>query len=44
MGGLFGGLLGVELVKKFIEKKQSLGDLFVFLIILGIFISQIDCF
>lgn len=44
MGGLFGGLLGVELVKKIINEKQSSGDLFVFPIILGIFIGRIGCF
>lgn len=44
MGGLFGGLLGVELAKKIISEKQSSGDLFVFPIILGIFIGRIGCF
>lgn len=44
MGGLFGGLLGVELAKKIIGEKQSSGDLFVFPIILGIFIGRIGCF
>ena len=44
MGGLFGGLLGVELTKKIIGEKQSSGDLFVFPIILGIFIGRIGCF
>lgn len=44
MGGLFGGLLGVELVKKIIGERQSSGDLFVFPIILGIFIGRIGCF
>ncbi|WP_299883472.1 prolipoprotein diacylglyceryl transferase [uncultured Lacinutrix sp.] len=44
MGGLFGGLLGVELAKKQIGEKQSSGDLFVFPIILGIFIGRIGCF
>ena len=44
MGGLFGGLLGVELVKSIIGEKQSSGDLFVFPIILGIFIGRIGCF
>ncbi|WP_397364113.1 prolipoprotein diacylglyceryl transferase [Olleya sp. R77988] len=44
MGGLFGGLLGVELAKKMIGEKQSSGDLFVFPIILGIFIGRIGCF
>lgn len=44
MGGLFGGLLGVEISKKIIREKQSSGDLFVFPIILGIFIGRIGCF
>lgn len=44
MGGLFGGLLGVELAKKIINESQSSGDLFVFPIILGIFIGRIGCF
>ncbi len=44
MGGLFGGLLGVELVKKRIGETQSSGDLFTLPIILGIFIGRIGCF
>ena len=44
MGGLFGGLLGVELDKKYIGETQSSGDLFVFPIVLGIFIGRIGCF
>ena len=44
MGGLFGGLLGVELAKKLIGEKQSSGDLFVFPIIIGIFIGRVGCF
>ncbi|RKE98769.1 prolipoprotein diacylglyceryl transferase [Ichthyenterobacterium magnum] len=44
MGGLFGGLLGVELAKKVIGETSSSGDLFVFPIILGIFIGRIGCF
>ena len=44
MGGLFGGLLGVELAKKLIGETQSSGDLFVFPIILGIFMGRIGCF
>lgn len=44
MGGLFGGLLGVELVKLFINEKQSSGDLFTLPIIIGIFIGRIGCF
>lgn len=44
MGGLFGGLIGVELAKKMIGEKQSSGDLFVFPIIVGIFVGRIGCF
>lgn len=44
MGGLFGGLLGVELAKKIVGEKRSSGDLFTFPIILGIFIGRIGCF
>ncbi len=44
MGGLFGGLLGVEISKKMIGEKQSSGDLFTLPIILGIFIGRIGCF
>ena len=44
MGGLFGGLLGVELIKKIIGEKQSSGDLFTLPIILGIIIGRIGCF
>ncbi|MEZ4801519.1 MAG: prolipoprotein diacylglyceryl transferase [Gelidibacter sp.] len=44
MGGLFGGLLGVEISKKIIGETQSSGDLFAFPIILGIFIGRIGCF
>ncbi|EDP72817.1 prolipoprotein diacylglyceryl transferase [Flavobacteriales bacterium ALC-1] len=44
MGGLFGGLLGVELAKKIIGEKQSSGDLFVLPIVVGIFIGRVGCF
>lgn len=44
MGGLFGGLLGVELAKKLIGEKQSSGDLFTLPIILGIIVGRIGCF
>lgn len=44
MGGLFGGLLGVEISKKIIGEKSSSGDLFTFPIILGVFIGRIGCF
>jgi prolipoprotein diacylglyceryltransferase len=44
MGGLFGGLLGVEITKKIIHEHQSSGDLFTFPIIAGIIIGRIGCF
>ena len=44
MGGLFGGLLGVEIAKKRIGETHSSGDLFLLPIILGIFIGRIGCF
>ncbi|WP_298543572.1 prolipoprotein diacylglyceryl transferase family protein [uncultured Aquimarina sp.] len=44
MGGLFGGLLGVEIAKKIIGEKKSSGDLFTFPIILGIIVGRIGCF
>ena len=44
MGGLFGGLLGVEFAKKIIGEKKSSGDLFTLPIIVGIIIGRIGCF
>ncbi len=44
MGGLFGGLIGVEASKSIIKEKRSSGDLFTFPIILGIIIGRIGCF
>ena len=44
MGGLFGGLLGVELSKKIIGEQRSSGDLFVYPILLAILIGRIGCF
>lgn len=44
MGGLFGGLIGVETSKKIIKEARSSGDLFTFPIILGIIIGRIGCF
>ncbi|MFM7682939.1 MAG: prolipoprotein diacylglyceryl transferase family protein [Bacteroidota bacterium] len=44
MGGLFGGLVGVETSKKIINEKHSSGDLFTFPIIVGIIIGRIGCF
>lgn len=44
MGGLSGGLIGVELAKKIINEKHSSGDLFTLPLIVGIFIGRIGCF
>lgn len=44
MGGLFGGLMGVELTKKLINEKSSSGDLFTLPIIAGLFIGRVGCF
>lgn len=44
MGGLFGGLIGVEASKLIIKEKQSSGDLFTYPIIVGIIIGRIGCF
>jgi len=44
MGGLFGGLLGVEIAKNIIGEKTSSGDLFTLPIIVGIGIGRIGCF
>lgn len=44
MGGLFGGLIGVEASKIIIKEKHSSGDLFTFPIIVGIIIGRIGCF
>jgi phosphatidylglycerol---prolipoprotein diacylglyceryl transferase len=44
MGGLFGGLLGVEIAKYIIGENHSSGDLFTLPIIIGIFVGRIGCF
>ena len=44
MGGLFGGLIGVELAKNFIGETNSSGDLFTLPIIAGILIGRVGCF
>lgn len=43
-GGFFGGLFGVELIKKIIGEKTSSGDLYVIPIIVAVFIGRIGCF
>jgi prolipoprotein diacylglyceryltransferase len=44
VGGLLGGLIGVETIKKIIGESQSSGDLFTYPIILGMIIGRIGCF
>ena len=44
VGGLLGGLLGVELAKKIIGLRQSTGDTFVLPVLLGLVIGRIGCF
>jgi phosphatidylglycerol:prolipoprotein diacylglycerol transferase len=44
MGGLFGGMIGVEISKRIILEQRSSGDLFTLPIIVGILIGRIGCF
>ena len=44
IGGLLGGLFGVEAIKKWIGERQSSGDLFVFPLLLAMMIGRIGCF
>lgn len=44
VGGLLGGLAGVELMKYRLGEKRSSGDLFTYPLILGIMIGRIGCF
>jgi prolipoprotein diacylglyceryltransferase len=44
VGGLLGGLWGVELIKKMIHEKKRSGDLFVFPLILAMIIGRVGCF
>ena len=44
VGGLLGGLAGVELIKKIISEKKASGDLFVYPFILALIIGRIGCF
>lgn len=44
VGGLLGGLLGIELAKNIIGVTQSTGDNFVYPILLGLIIGRIGCF
>lgn len=44
VGGLLGGLLGVELIKKMIGVHIATGDIYVIPIIVALFIGRIGCF
>jgi prolipoprotein diacylglyceryltransferase len=44
VGGLLGGLIGVELAKKLYGVRSSTGDAFVFPILLGLMIGRTGCF
>jgi phosphatidylglycerol---prolipoprotein diacylglyceryl transferase len=44
VGALLGGLIGVELTKKWIGVTQSTGDVFVYPLIVGTAIGRIGCF
>jgi phosphatidylglycerol---prolipoprotein diacylglyceryl transferase len=44
LGGLLGGLFGVELTKKIVKEKNASGDLFVYPLILALIIGRIGCF
>jgi len=44
VGGLAGGLIGVEIMKKIIGKKESTGDRMVYPLIVAVFIGRIGCF
>ncbi len=43
-GGIAGGLVGVEIVKKVLGIQRKTGDLFVYPLLLGIIIGRIGCF
>lgn len=44
VGGLLGGLVGVELAKKISGVRSSTGDAFVFPVLLGLMIGRVGCF
>ncbi len=44
IGGLLGGLLGVEVIKKIIGEKSSSGDLFTYPLMFALAIGRIGCF
>jgi prolipoprotein diacylglyceryltransferase len=43
IGGLLGGLIGVESIKKLVGEQQSSGDLFTFPLLLAMIIGRIGC-
>ncbi len=43
-GGIAGGIIGVEIVKKILKVKRKTGDLFVYPLILGVIVGRIGCF
>lgn len=43
VGGLLGGLIGVEITKKFIGVRSSSGDLFTYPLILGMMVGRVGC-
>jgi phosphatidylglycerol:prolipoprotein diacylglycerol transferase len=43
VGGLLGGLIGVELTKKYIGVRSSSGDLFTYPLILGMMVGRVGC-
>jgi phosphatidylglycerol---prolipoprotein diacylglyceryl transferase len=44
IGGLLGGLLGVELIKKIIGERSSSGDLFTYPLMFALAIGRLGCF
>lgn len=44
VGGLLGGLIGVEAAKKWAGQRESTGDWFVFPFLLGLMIGRVGCF
>jgi len=44
VGGLLGGWIGVEIVKKFLNIRFSTGDIYVFPLIVGMSIGRVGCF
>jgi prolipoprotein diacylglyceryltransferase len=44
VGGLLGGLIGVEIAKKIVGWKESTGDDFVFPLAIGMMIGRVGCF